>query len=358
MEEELGRGACGQTVLLFDSTIDERFACKKYSPVRSDMRQQLYDGFVREIKLLHLINHRNVVRLFNYYLFPEKMTGYILMEYVRGSNVEDYLSNSPEDANEIFDQIISGFSHLEENGILHRDIRTNNILVTKDGVVKIIDFGFGKQTLSSDDFDKSVSLNWWCDLPSEFKRSIYDFATEVYFIGKLFEKLLVDLNLQHFKYDTLLGKMCALDPDKRIPTFADVRKTMLSSELDTVDFDTFELKTYREFADDITASLSKIERDAKYLSMPGEVQHRLEDCYKKVMLEEIVPDPSLVLRSLINGGYRYFTSAKISVKRLKDFMNLLRAASREKRNIIIANLQTRLDAIERYKDEMDDDIPF
>jgi serine/threonine-protein kinase len=68
--------------------------------------------------------------------------GYILMEYVQGMNIVEYLEIHPEEINEVFFQVVAGFAHLEENDILHRDIRPANILVTDDGTVKIIDLGF------------------------------------------------------------------------------------------------------------------------------------------------------------------------------------------------------------------------
>jgi len=73
---------------------------------------------------------------------------------------------------------------------LHRDIRPANILVDNSGTVKIIDLGFGKQIRATKDFDKSLSLNWWCAVPKEFGLGLYDFSTEVYFVGKLFEDLI------------------------------------------------------------------------------------------------------------------------------------------------------------------------
>ena len=46
--------------------------------------------------------------------------------------------------NDIFVQLIDGFTYMEEHGVIHRDIRERNILINKDGVVKRIDFGIGK----------------------------------------------------------------------------------------------------------------------------------------------------------------------------------------------------------------------
>src|SRR5436305_1578858 len=80
--KELGRGACGETILLHDDVIDENFVCKKYAPLDSTGNTELFRKFVQEIKLLHLLNHINVVRVFNYYLYPERYAGYILMEYI------------------------------------------------------------------------------------------------------------------------------------------------------------------------------------------------------------------------------------------------------------------------------------
>ena len=93
--EELGQGACGRTVLLHDPIIDEYFVCKKYSPISEELKDALFDNFVREIKLLHRLNHINIVRVFNYYLYPEQRAGYIVMEHVRGSDIEDHLTAHP-----------------------------------------------------------------------------------------------------------------------------------------------------------------------------------------------------------------------------------------------------------------------
>ena len=55
---ELGQGACGRTVLLYDDVIDEHFVCKKYTPYDELLRHQLFENFKREIKILHRLQHR------------------------------------------------------------------------------------------------------------------------------------------------------------------------------------------------------------------------------------------------------------------------------------------------------------
>ena len=70
MVKELGQGASGKTVLLHDDMIGQDFVCKKYVPYAEKERRALFDNFVREVKLLHQVQHPNVVRIFNHYLYP------------------------------------------------------------------------------------------------------------------------------------------------------------------------------------------------------------------------------------------------------------------------------------------------
>lgn len=357
LEKELGQGACGKTVLLYDDLIDEWFVCKKFAPTVEASRQQLFASFMREVKLMHALNHENVVRVFNYYLYPEQLAGFILMEYVEGLDIQDFLADSPEMANELFTQAIAGFRHLEARGVLHRDIRPQNVLVRSDGTLKIIDFGFGKQVEDLGDFDKSVSLNWWCDPPSEFPET-YDFKTEVYFLGKLFERIIQENGIDHFKYMAVLGKMCEWSADSRSSGFAAIEKAIESDRFFEIGFNEDEVESYRNFADAVASSLSKVGSKAKYQDDVERVQSQLESAYRGFMLEATVPDASAVLACLLDGPY-FFRKRSIQVGTVRDFLHLMKSCSTEKRRIVIANLQTRLDALPRYdEDDTDDDIPF
>jgi len=301
--KELGQGACGRTVLLRDDILNECFVCKKYSPLSEARRQELFTNFIREIKLLHNLYHQHVVRVFNYYVYPDQFTGYILMEYVDGEDIEEYLRDTPERTNEIFLQTIEGFRHLEANSILHRDIRPQNIMVRDDGAVKIIDLGFGKRIRNSGDFGKSISLNWWCDPPAEFEDGRYDFTSEVYFVGKLFEKIIQEHNVEHFKYNSVLRRMCNRRPESRILSFFDVQKEIQSDLFNEIEYTYEELQNYREFSQCIASHVSRIENGTKYVDDVDRITDDLAAVFSKVMLEETAPDAALILRCFLNGTY-------------------------------------------------------
>ncbi|MGB5108075.1 MAG: protein kinase family protein [Candidatus Zixiibacteriota bacterium] len=356
---ELGAGACGRTVLLYDEIVDEYYVCKKFVPPSEVLRKQLFQNFLRETKILHQVHHDNVVRVFNYYLFPDDFAGYILMEYIEGTDIEDFLKRHPERINELFVQAVAGFRHLESNHVLHRDIRPQNLLVRNDGTLKIIDFGFGKTVHDETDFDKSVSLNWWCELPKEFSQRIYDFGTEVYFVGKLFDRIISENQISQFEYFELMTQMCQYDPAIRPKNFANVEYEAQRGKFFEIGFTENEKTEYREFADALSSHISEIDNQAKYHDDIDKLQTNLENLYRSFMLEETVPDPSTVVRCVLNGSYHYYTRIGLPVAAVGGFLHLLKSNSIEKKRIILLNLCSRLDAISRHESESDDDdLPF
>ena len=354
---ELGEGACGKTILLFDDQINEYFVCKKFTPYAESERLSLFNNFTRETKILHQLYHDNLVRVFNYYLYPDSLIGYILMEYIDGVDIETYLKSYPEMINEVFIQVIDGFKYLENNNILHRDIRSANLMVNNLGIPKIIDFGFGKQISDNDDFGKSVSLNWWCELPNEFSESIYDFKTEVYFVGKLFERIIREGGIENFKYLSTLNRMCIRNPDKRVQNFSEITKTIQNNLFLEIEFSENELNSYREFADSIENHILKIEQGTKYVDDTGKILSSLENAYRNFMLEQIVPDSRVVAKCLLNGSYFYHKKG-FPVEAVKSFIHMMKSLSIDKQRIVMSNLHTRLDAIERYFEDDNDEIPF
>ena len=353
----LSRGGYGETYLVRDPIINETFVCKKYSPINDNDKQKYFKNFIEEIRLLYLVNHLNIVRIFTYYIYPENYLGYILMELVDGNSIEEYLAKYPQNINEIFRQTIQGFACLESNGVLHRDIRPSNILVNDEGIVKIIDLGFGKQVCQESDFDKSITINWGYEKPQDFNDKKYDFQTEVYFVGKLFERIIVTMGAEEFNYKLLLNNMCKHGRHDRTDSFSDILEHIREDQYQDIEFSDDEIMVYREFSNIVHEIISKIENDAKYYKDIDKVQIQLENLYQECMLEAYVPNTHQVVNCFINGKYYYRSKTELPTSVLKEFINLLRGCSIERKNIIISNIYTKLNSINRYSDDIGD-IPF
>lgn len=359
----LGSGACGMTLQVRDAEMDIDLVVKKFDPNSSleedsESRMELLDRFRDEARILFSINHPNIVRVFNYYDYRDSGTSYIIMELVDGLNVMDFAKENPNRADKIFEKILSGFVHLEGEGVLHRDIRPENILVTDEGEPKVIDFGFGKDIkIDSQDMEKSVSLNWWCEPPPEFSENVYDFQTEVYFLGKLFQKIIEDGSLSDFKYISVIRDMCHPDREERLCRFMDVWNRVANEQFEELSFSEDEKTTYSEFAHDLVSIFSSIRPSTEYRRDINEVIDHLESLYRDVMLEELIHAPNRLARIFVTGGFRYHARRKPEVANLKNFLSMIRGLSGEKRNIVLGNILTRLDAIDRPQDD-NDDIPF
>ncbi|KAI9343843.1 kinase-like domain-containing protein [Pilaira anomala] len=104
---------------------------------------------VREISIMEVLNHENIVKLYETYETADTL--YIVMEYVPGYNLEEYLksiekSAIPEhQARDIFRQVVKAVDHCHSKWIVHRDLKTPNILLTPEHHVKIADFGLGNR---------------------------------------------------------------------------------------------------------------------------------------------------------------------------------------------------------------------
>lgn len=230
-----------------------------------------------------------------------------------------------------------------------------------DGIAKIIDLGFGKHVAAQQDFDKSVTLNWWCAPPDEFTNQIYDFRTEVYFVGKLFQELITDLSISDFRYKRALAAMCHASPEDRIASFSLTRQAMLRSQINKGEGDEFEfsehdLSVYRLFSEQLKHHISKIENKIKYVDDPKRIISALEDAFRACMLEELAPTSAPILRAFLSGNY-YYKKSGFPVATLKSFLEFFKGCNYERQRIVLANLHAKFDSLERYWDA-DDEIPF
>lgn len=111
--------------------------------------------FLNEAEIIALADHPNIIKLFGYGDWEGGL--YIAMEFIEGVSLRQYLLQSPlslKRALELTLEIAYALCHLHTHGVIHRDLKPENILVTKEGQIKVIDFGIA-QLLDNRDIDSN-----------------------------------------------------------------------------------------------------------------------------------------------------------------------------------------------------------
>jgi serine/threonine protein kinase/Flp pilus assembly protein TadD len=143
--EELGSGGMGKVYRAFDKKIGEEIALKLlHAEIALDERT--VDRFRNEIKLARRITHKNVCRMHE--LHEEGKTLFITMEYVPGQDLKGLIREkgtlTTGRAISIAKQIAEGLAEAHDLGVIHRDLKPQNIMVDKEGLAKIMDFGIAR----------------------------------------------------------------------------------------------------------------------------------------------------------------------------------------------------------------------
>jgi len=147
--QKLGQGAMGIVWLANDTVLERQVAIKEL-PVQIAEDKEFKERFFREAKLLARLTHPNIVQLYD--IVEDKDVLYYTMEYVDGVSLDKLYKTSKLSMDTILDyalQILKGMEYAHEMRIIHRDLKPMNILVRKDNIVKIADFGLAKLVGSS-----------------------------------------------------------------------------------------------------------------------------------------------------------------------------------------------------------------
>lgn len=354
----LGAGGTGDTHLFLDETTGIQFAIKKYVPKDYRHVDEYYNRFVDEIVILFNISHPNIVRIYNYYLFPEVKTGYLQMEYVDGVTIDKF-EPTPwgKDWNDIFREVISAFEYLEQHNILHRDIRPANILIDKNENVKIIDFGFGKHLECTSKDENSIVLNWPAtEMPDEVKLSgDYNEQTEIYFIGILFEHLLKE-DTQDFQFHHIIEKMVKVNPHQRYVSFHDITNDISAGVMSQINFSNRQKEIYRHFADILSSHINHYLNKYSPINNISVTLSRLEEFIKSSSLEYYVQNNTKLIDCFISCDYNYNTQRDIDVQSVIDFYKMVTSLSPSKQKVLFDNIYGRLSTISVQID--DDELPF
>lgn len=180
-EQYCGRGQDGLTVVVTDERLISRY--------QRGLQQFLVEA--RNVAALHDV--QGVVEISNF--FEENGTGYIIMEYLEGMDVKTILQKSGnkkdyEWSRRVILTVLYTLKEVHKRGVLHRDIAPDNIFVTKEGIVKLIDFGAAKNVTVMDS-SKDVWLKSGY-APIEQYRNTFEQGpyTDLYAVAALFYRML------------------------------------------------------------------------------------------------------------------------------------------------------------------------
>jgi serine/threonine-protein kinase len=146
--DAIGTGGMGTVYRAFDPTLERIVAVKLLQLDMSEVSPaELSERFRNEARAVARLNHPAIVAIFDY--DDQDPAGpYIAMEYVNGCALDEYVKQRAvphlEDAISAMLQVLAGLDYAHRRDVVHRDIKPSNLLITRDGMVKITDFGIAK----------------------------------------------------------------------------------------------------------------------------------------------------------------------------------------------------------------------
>lgn len=370
LNNDLGGGDFGKTVLLNDPYIDELFVAKMYKPRYEWIKEKFYANFLDEIKILHKLNHPNIVRIYNYYAYEEQYTGYILMEYIKGKDIGDFFEEYNKEyeevvtVDEVFKQLINAFTYIEERGVIHRDIREGNIRLDTNGTVKVIDFGIGKMLMSSKDICDSlvsdINREGSDTLPKEYSDGIYTSRTDMFYLAELFNRLLkkiTDKEIMQFSYYEILRKMIEKNPEDRYRNFREIKELMEQQDFIQMPISDEDKRIYQEFTNYIWKSLTSYKMTQKFNYDTQSFISKLESTLEENIFEDYIQNNAQIIGSIVIGRYRCRTDIEIPCCVVKDFLMWFKKSTKDSQKLILRNIIVKLSTI-KVMFEIDEELPF
>lgn len=192
---QLGRGGMASVYKAVQKTLDKTVALKIVHP-HLTLEETFIQRFFREARIGASLNHPNIVHMYD--LGNENNIYYLSMEYVEGTDLKTLLrSNGVMTERELYEiavQLVSALSFAHKAGVVHRDIKSANILISANNQVKITDFGIASAA-SETKLTQTGSLMGTLDYmsPEQAVGKKVDYKTDYYSLGMVFYECLTGL---------------------------------------------------------------------------------------------------------------------------------------------------------------------
>jgi serine/threonine-protein kinase len=150
----VGRGGMGEVYAAYDARLDRKVALKLLHAGRSFDREHAQARLLREAKAMAKVSHPNVVAVHDTGQFEGRV--YIAMEYLDGGTLADWLAKRASSRDEILAAFIAaarGLAAAHAAGLVHRDFKPGNVMLSRSGSVRVTDFGLARSLADFDDED-------------------------------------------------------------------------------------------------------------------------------------------------------------------------------------------------------------
>jgi serine/threonine-protein kinase len=277
---EIARGGMGAVYLAerADEQYQRRVAIKLIRVEVASapaMRAALLARFRVERQILAQLQHPNIAQMLDGGV-TEDGTTYLVMEYVEGIRIDEYCDRnalSVRDRIVLFRNVCSAVEHAHRNLVVHRDIKPSNILVTAEGVPKLLDFGIAKllrpggnsQTMAmTGPADRLMTREYAS--PEQVRGLAITTAADVYALGVVLYELLAGAHpFLEYRSDFIALERAICETDPRPPSAAAAEKPERASDV-RGDLDCIVLKAIRKQPEERYSSVDQFSHDlAEYL---------------------------------------------------------------------------------------------
>ncbi|MBI1786316.1 MAG: serine/threonine-protein kinase, partial [Acidobacteria bacterium] len=223
--EKIGAGGMGVVYKAIDTRLDRRVALKVLPPeaVTDESRKK---RFIQEAKSASALNHPSIVTIYD--IGEADGVNFIAMEFIDGRTLAATIDRKPMALGEtlaIALQVTDALAKAHAAGIVHRDLKPANLMVTRDGLVKVLDFGLAKltETAPLDEAPPTESIAQEASPPTEVGTIL---GTVAYMSPEQAQGLTVDARSDVFSFGSVLHEMLsgrrAFSGDSRVATMAAV----------------------------------------------------------------------------------------------------------------------------------------
>jgi len=178
---------------------------------------------------LKLIENKNLVRIFDCYMDGDKCIE--IEDFINGRRLDDYITNQKLNYNQCVQftiDICTALEELHKVGIVHRDIQPKNILISNEGILKLIDFDISRKQHAGQDKDTELLGTAGYAAPEQYGFSQTSDKSDIYSIGIVLKEMCWKSNVcADEKLKDIIDKCTQMDPDNRFQNVKQLEETLL-----------------------------------------------------------------------------------------------------------------------------------